>query len=350
MKKQSVARPWQISYVGDKNINHPIHIKHYEYGSNHYHEAQESITELAELNTDYIHWVEVDGIHDEEYTKTICETLGIHGVTIEDILNTKQRPKVEFHKDYVFVSLKGISYKEEKPSFRKEQMSFILKDNLVLSFSQLPHQIFTNLKLELQLKDNFIASRGADFLYYRLLDLIIDEYFKVIDRIDEEVLKIEKGFHIGRSSVIDDVYWLKKELLYLKKAVFPIRDIIASLVRTESKHFKVDTLFYFNDTLDHCEQINESVDLSHELVKSFFDRYMSTMNKRTNEIMMYLTIFSTIFIPLTFITGLYGMNFKYMPELDYKYSYFIVLIVLAIIALSILLFFRKKKWLEFLKE
>ncbi len=350
MKKQSVAKPWQISYVGDKNINHPIHINHFHLKKNGSEHSHVTLDNLDVSDKNAIHWIEVDGIHDEEYTKSICEHLGVHGVTIEDILNTRQRPKVEFHPEYVFVSLKAISYKSEKATFRKEQMSFILKDNLVLSFSQLPHKIFENLKLELSQVNNFISQKGADFLFYRLLDLIIDEYFKVIDKIDEEVHKIEQGFHLGRSSVIEDVYWLKKEVLYLKKALFPIRDIIASLVRNESKHFQVETLFFFNDTLDHCEQINESVDLSHELVKSFFDRYMSSMNKKTNEIMMYLTIFSTVFIPLTFITGIYGMNFRYMPELQTKYGYYIVLTVLFLIALSILYFFKRKKWLEILKD
>ncbi|ATH07125.1 magnesium and cobalt transport protein CorA [Halobacteriovorax marinus] len=346
--KEIKHKPWMLTYVGDHQVSHDVSIE-----SRSYDRASLSLKTYSSLDeytshseSDTTTWVEVNGIHDTTITKSVCEKAAVHGVNIEDILNTKQRPKIESNNEYIFVTLKAISYNEEKETFIKEQISIILKDNLVISFSQFPNDIFKRLKAELSVEDSFLRQKNAGFLFYRIIDLIVDGYFKVGDQIDSEIAIIEDALDNSDNEIIEDVYWLKKELLYLKKAIYPINDIVKHLVRTEKKNFSSETIFFFKDTMDHCLQINESISLNQELVTSFYDLYLSNINKKTNEVMMYLTLFSTIFIPLTYIVGVYGMNFKNMPELDYKYGYIAIMIVQFVIGIGIYSYFKKKKWLN----
>lgn len=344
-------KPWRLAYVGDHRVSHDVTIDSRSYDRSSFSLSSYSSVEdyVIESESDNTTWVEINGIHDTTITKSVCEKAGVHGVNIEDILNTKQRPKIESNSEYIFVTLKAISYHEEKETFVKEQISIILKDNMVISFSQFPNDIFKRLKAELNVEDSFLRQQNAGFLFYRIIDLIVDGYFKVGDQIESEILLIEEALDNSDNKIIEDVYWLKKELLYLKKAIYPINDIVKYLIRTEKPIFSPETIFYFKDTMDHCLQINESMSLNQELVTSFYDLYLSNINKKTNEVMMYLTVFSTIFIPLTYIVGVYGMNFKNMPELDYKYGYAGIMIIQLVIGMAIYSYFKKKKWLSSIK-
>ena len=350
LNNKDITKPWKIAYVGDQAINHNVDIKEYwfseeQFFSTIYMQVDEFVSKQSN-ESGHTQLIVVNGIHRPEFVKEVGELYSIHGVTIEDILDTKQRPKVEFHKDYIFLSLKSIDYDEENETFVQEQISFILKENVIIVFTLLPSDSFKRVLSDLGISNSFIRQRKADFLFYRLLDVVVDNYFKVVEQIDNEVSIIENALDEGSSGfIIDEVYWLKKELLSVKKVVFPIRDAVSSLMRDQVYLISNDTKFYLKDTYDHCSQINDSISISHELVTSFYDRYISKVNKKTNEVMVYLTVFSTIFIPLTFITSIYGMNFKYMPEIEYKYSYFALLFVLFTIGMIIYFFFKRKKWI-----
>ncbi|WP_290736437.1 magnesium/cobalt transporter CorA [Halobacteriovorax sp. JY17] len=346
--KEIKHKPWKLAYVGDEKISHDVSIVSRTYNKESCEvRTFSNIKDFSvDINSENTNWIDINGIHDTEVTKSICEKVGVHGVNIEDILNTKQRPKIESHNEYIFVTLKAISYHSEKETFVKEQISLILKEGLVISFSQFPNDIFKRLKSELSVENSFLRQKSAGFLFYRIIDLVVDGYFNVGDQIDNEITLIEVALDNNDNEIIEDVYWLKKELLYLKKAIYPINDIVKVLVRTEREIFTSETVFYFKDTLDHCLQINESISLNQELVTSFYDLYLSNINKKTNEVMMYLTLFSTIFIPLTYIVGIYGMNFKNMPELDYRYGYAAIMIIQFVIGAAIYSYFKKKKWLS----
>ncbi|MGI4992674.1 magnesium/cobalt transporter CorA [Halobacteriovorax sp. GFR7] len=345
--EKRVITPWKTNYVGNTSTDQSVTINVFSFNKEklnerHFFDIKELL--FDKLNKTQIHWIEIDGIHDTAIAKSIAKSVGIHGLTLEDILNAKQRPKIEVHDDYIYVSLKTIEFNASKETFSKEQISIILKDGLVILFSESPNDIFERIKVQLTNKESLIRNNEADLLFYCLIDIIIDSYFIIIEKLDDEISNIENGLSQENINIVDDVYWLKKELLYLKKAIYPISDILKNLIATNNHLLSKDVLFYFQDTRDHCTQINEAVGLNLELVSSFYDHYLSNINKKTNEVMIFLTIFSTIFIPLTFITGIYGMNFKNMPELEYKYAYHLTLLVLATTGIGIYKYFKRKKW------
>ncbi len=338
--------PGSAVYVGAKKPDHSVGIQLIEYSAtDSKEESSNDINQLLKsLTNDDISWINLDGVHDVEMIKTLGKHFNIHPLTIEDILNTTQRPKVEVADNYTYVTLKMIIYDHDKETFIKEQLSLILLKNIVITIQELPGDIFDSIRARILQDKGKIRKMGADYLLYAILDCTIDGYFEVIESLDMELEDLEEKIEISEN-VVQNIHWLKKELLYIRRVVSPVRDIISNLMREESDLITDQTYIYLRDTYDHCTQVYESVEIIRDIVSGLIEIHLSIISNRMNEIMKYLTIFASIFIPLTFVTGIYGMNFENMPELKWEYGYFFTLFFLLAFGVSLFVIFKRKKWL-----
>jgi len=338
--------PGSAVYVGAQKPIHDVNIQLIEYNQTLSKEANSNnIADFAyTISNQDISWLNLDGVHDVEMIKTLGHQFNIHPLTIEDILNTTQRPKVEITDSYVYVTLKMIIYDNKKETFVKEQLSLILLNNLVITIQEIPGDIFDGLRGRILQDKGKVRKMGADYLLYAILDCTVDGYFEVIDRLDTELEDLEEKIEESEN-VVQNIHWLKKELLYIRRVVSPVRDIISNLMREESKIITDQTYIYLRDTYDHCTQVYESIEIIRDIVSGLIEIHLSVISNRMNEIMKYLTIFASIFIPLTFVTGIYGMNFENMPELKWEYGYFSLLFLLLVFGVSLFTLFKRKKWL-----
>ncbi len=301
---------------------------------------------LIEKQADYVNWINIDGLHDIELINRTGTLFNIHPLLLEDILNTTILPKIDIIDDQMLLILKMISWDEKSGSIESEQVSFILGKDYLISFQEKPGDLFDPVRARLRNCLGKIRKKGNDYLFYALIDIIIDNYMAVtdtlserIDNLEDEVLKNPVSEH---TTALHD---LRKELLYLRKITMPLKEIANNIKREETDLISEDTLVFFNDVSDHVIQVVEFIDVFREILSGVYDTYTSTISNRMNSVMKVLTLIATIFIPLTFIAGIYGMNFSYMPELSVKWAYFAVLLVMLIIGVSMLVFFKKKKWL-----
>jgi magnesium transporter len=344
--EKSGMAPGSLVYVGAQDSDRKVELKLISYSSFTYSERTLSVVNEYEYDRDdkQVNWLNVDAVHDVDTISQIGKKINIHPLVIEDILNTAQRPKIEIYDDYIYVTLKMIVYDNQKETFSKEQISIILSKNLIITIQETPVDVFQPLRDRLKNDKGRIKKLGSDYLLYALLDSVVDEYFKVIEQLDYETETIETKLDEDVLS-IQDIHWLKKELLYLRRSIYPVRDIIANLIREEHPFITKKTKLYFKDVLDHCLQVYESLEMIRDIINGLIELHLSLVSNKMNEIMKFLTLFSTLFIPLTFLTGLYGMNFEFMPELKIKYGYFILLLVLFVTALFMFFIFKRKKWL-----
>ena len=315
-------------------------------------------TELKELRTDNlddffllkdtsdISWIDIKGVHNTQMISQIGEHFQIHSLVLEDIMNTRQRPKIDFYDDYIFAVMKMISWNDKKKSIETEQISLIIGHHYVLSFQEKEDDIFDPLRERIRKGKGRIRSMGSDYLAYAMLDVTVDNYFLVLEGIGEymELLE-EKVLQKPDKEILKEIYVLKRENLMLRKAVWPLREVNAQLERTESTIVKKKTRPFLRDLYDHTIQVIDTVETNRDMTSGLLELYLSTLSNKTNEVMKVLTIIATIFIPLTFIVGIYGMNFDNMPELHWPWAYFAVLGIMAIIALGMLWYFRRRKWL-----
>lgn len=293
-----------------------------------------------------ITWINVSGIHDVNTVQAIADMFGLHPLTTEDISNTRQRPKAEEYDKYVFIALKMLVYNASKRAIDRENVSLILGDNYVLSFQEREGDVLDPLRERIRTGKGRIRSVGVDYLVYGIMDAIVDAYFGAlemlgdrIEQMDDEILAAPDAVHMN------ELHSLKREMVFLRKAVWPLREIIASLEKSPSNLFSEAVRPFWRDVYDHTIQVIDMVEAYRDIIGGMQDTFLSSISNRMNEIMKVLTIIGTIFIPLTFIVGIYGMNFEYMPELKWPWGYFGTLGVMAVLALIMLAFFRKKKWL-----
>lgn len=292
------------------------------------------------------HWLNTNGLHETKTIQGICKKWNIHELIIEDIVNTNHRPKVEIYDDYVFLVAKMYSYDSASKSVITEQVSFILIDNTVLSFQERPGDVFGPLRERIKNNKGRVRKLGADYLFYSLLDCLVDSYFGLLEEIDNDLEAFEEGLLTNTSTAtLSSFFSLKRSLLLLKKSVWPLREITTQLARGESELIKESTEPYLRDLYEHVIQVIDTVETFRDLASGVTDMYLSIVNNKMNEVMKVLTVCASIFIPLTFIAGIYGMNFEYMPELKWQYSYFVLLGVMGFIVIVMLMFFKKKKWI-----
>ena len=337
--------PGTLVYVGEKKVEEVV-ITVFDYDSERYEEREvESVEECFPYRDQpTVTWINIDGIHQVEIMERIGGHFGIHPLVIEDILNTHQRPKIDDLDDYLFVVLKMLDYGEE--GVDAEQISIIIGQNFVISFQERRGDVFDPVRERIRKNKGRIRRMGADYLAYSLLDSVVDNYFAILEGIGERIELLEEELVENPSTrTLQEIHDLKKEMIFLRKSVWPLREVVSGLERGESSLIRETTVIYLRDVYDHTIQVIDTVESFRDMVSGMLDIYLSSISNKMNEVMKVLTIIATIFIPLTFIAGIYGMNFGYMPELEWHLGYFAVLSLMAIMALMMVIYFRKKKWL-----
>jgi magnesium transporter len=291
-------------------------------------------------------WINIDGLHEIELIEKIGKHFEIHPLVLEDVLNTDQRPKMEDFDKYIFFVIKMLYIDNKTNEIHSEQVSIILGRNFVISFQEGIGDVFDSVRGRIRSGKTRIRSRGADYLAYALLDAIVDNYFLILERIGEKIEAMEEDLVSNPSpKTLQDIYILKREMIYIRKSIWPLREVINNLLREESRIIKDNTHIYLRDLYDHAIQVIDTIETFRDLISGMLDIYMSSVSNKMNEIMKVLTIFAAIFIPLTFIAGVYGMNFQYMPELSISWAYPAVWVVIIIVSFSLLAYFKHKKWL-----
>ena len=306
--------------------------------------SQDPAELLSRLKPDHVNWVNVDGLNRSAVIEKIQAHFNLHQLIIEDILND-QRPKAEEYESYLFVTLKML-YKIEGSAIDYEQISLVLGNNYLLTFQEKEGDLFDAFRERIRLDQGRVRKKGADYLLYRLIDITVDNYYNVLDTIGERIEETEMSIRTNSSEVtFAEIQQLKKELIYLHKALYPLRDAIGKLVKDEVTYIEEDNIKYFTDVYDHVIHLIDSLDTYRDLTSGLMDIYVNTQDTRLNEVIRLLTIISTIFIPLTFIVGVYGMNFQHFPELEWRNGYYGVWGVMIAIAVSMIGFFKYKKWI-----
>jgi len=290
-----------------------------------------------------VNWLNLDGLSSLDIIEKVQSHFCLHSLLVEDVLSD-QRPKAEEFDDYLFVTLKML-YRIDGSAIDYEQISFVLGSNFLISFQEKEGDLFDGFRERIRLDQGRVRKKEADYLMYRLIDIIVDNYYNVLDRIGEIIEDIEETVYENPSNkTFNRIQKLKKELIYLRKALYPLRDAISKIVKGESEFVREENLRYYADVYDHTVHIIDSLDTYRDLTSSLMDIHINAMNTRMNEVMKVLTVISTIFMPLTFIVGIYGMNFDFMPELRWHWGYFGVLGAMFLIVVTMLGYFRHKKW------
>jgi magnesium transporter len=298
---------------------------------------------IGELKPNYVNWINVDGLHDQSIISALGKHFNIHSLLLEDI-NTDHQPKSEEYDDYLFFTLKML-YRIENGVVDYEQISFILGKDFVVSFQEKEGDLFDAFRERIRLNQGRVRKLKGDYLLYRLIDIIVDHYYQVLDAIGLQVENIEEDIYQNPSE--DNFFRIqkvKKDLLFLRKALYPLRDALSKLLKDESEFVESGTVRYFNDVYDHVVHLIDSLETYKDLNSGLMDIHINAMNTRMNEVMKVLTVISTIFMPLTFIVGVYGMNFDFMPELHWKWGYAFVWGIMIVISVLMINYFKYKKW------
>jgi magnesium transporter len=347
-KSKSGLAPGSLVFTGlQKMANVDISVLHYS--EDYFEESYpKNITAVISLIQSFkgVTWINIDGLHDEKTIEEICTYLEIHKLSMEDILSVNQRPKLEEYPDYIQAFIKMLSINQVDETVEYEQISFILKGNILVTFQEKTGDIFDSVRKRIKEAKGFVRKKGADYLLYALLDLIIDHYFNILDNFSEKLEDLETEL-LGNpdKKTLNRLHLLRRETLLLRRTIYPIREMIGRFEKLDEPHISGSIKVFARDLYDHTIIVLENIEVLRDMTSGLLDLYMNTVSNKMNEIMKVLTIMSTIFIPLTFIAGVYGMNFSNMPELEYRYGYFAILGVMAIVFTGMVIFLKRKKWL-----
>ena len=290
-------------------------------------------------------WINIDGLHDLQLMDAIGKAFHIHPLTIEDILNTGQRPKIEEFDSYLYLVLQMLVHDEKTGKVTSEQVSFILGDHFLISFQEIEGGLFHGVRERIRKTKGRIRAMGSDYLCYALLDAVVDHYFLVLEGVGGAIETLETKI-AGKpdASLITELHGLKRELIYLRTQVWPLRDVLGKLTKNDITRISDQTALYLRDVYDHTIQIIDNVEIMRDLVTGMQEIYLSTQGNHLNEVMKVLTMISTLFIPMSFVAGVYGMNFKYMPELEWRWGYPLFWALIGILVSGMFIYFRKKRW------
>ena len=346
--EKSGLPPGTLIHIGKKHAAEcKISVTQYKNDTLIQHKIR-SITELKPLkNAELITWINVDGLSDVRIVETIGQELNIHPLVLEDILSTHQRPKLEEYDDFLYLVIKGISITQEKDfDLQYEQISILLLANYVITFKEKADNIFEPIYSHLQAPNGRLRQLGSDYLAYVILDTVVDEYFFVEDRLDEILDPLEDNILFNSNKeMLKTVQQIRRSLISMKRNISPLRELLATIQRTDTPLLQQKTLRYYGDVYDHVLRVTDSLESYRERISAMHDIYLSSISNKLNETMKILTIFASIFIPLTFIAGIYGMNFEYMPELKWRWAYPAVWVVFIMVGVGLLIFFKRKKWM-----
>jgi len=333
-------------HVGEKKVD-KVSIDLIDYDIDHF-ESRPLLTiedAFPFKETPTVTWLNISGLHEVDILEKIGNHYEIHPLVLEDILNTDQRPKAESYDDYFFIVLKMIRYDDANEKLIIEQVSIVQGNNFVITFQEFAGDVFQPIRERIKEGKGRLRKRSADYLTYALVDVIVDNYYLVLEKFGATIEYLEDSV-IGNpnSSLVHDIHKMKSDLIFLRKSIWPLREVIGELIRDENPLIQESTFPYLRDVYDHTIQIVDTVETYRDMVTGILDIYLSGISNKMNEVMKVLTIIATIFIPLTFIAGIYGMNFEFMPELKWRWGYFIVLFVMSMIGVLMFFFFKKKKW------
>lgn len=339
--------PGSLVHIGEKKTD-AMKATVLDYDGQHCTDA--ALTDLeaciAYRDKPTVTWVNIEGVHDTQSLEKIGQCFGLHPLVMEDILNTDQRPKLEDYGDYLYIVLRMLSNGSELGEVNSEQVSIILGENFVISIQEgAKGDVFDPVRARIKSGKGTICKLGADYLAYALIDAVVDNYFIILERIGERFESLEE-------SVISDpgpdtlqlIHHLKREMIYLRKSVWPLREVVSAMQRRDSPLIREGTGYYLRDVYDHTIQVIDTIETFRDTASGMLDIYLSSVSNRMNSVMKVLTVIATIFMPLTWIAGIYGMNFKHMPELEWQGGYLAAWLVMLAIAAGMIVYFRNKKW------
>jgi magnesium transporter len=349
LKKRSVKAgmpPGSLVHIGETPAE-AVSIELIGYDRDSYEELRFQTVEdcLPHLERTGIIWVNVEGVHNLEIIRHLGEQFSLHPLVLEDIVNTSQRPKIEDYDSYLFIVLRML-----RPTgggdFSSEQLSIILAPDHIFTFQEgLQGDVFDSIRERLRNNKGKARSMGADYLAYALIDAIVDSYFSVLEELGERIVNLEEDLtRAPDTTSLQEINNIKKEIIFLRKAVWPLREAVSFLERGDSHLLTPATRLYFRDVYDHTVQVIDTVETYRDLLSGMLDLYLSSISNRINEVMKFLTVIGTIFMPLTFLVGVYGMNFKHMPELEWRYGYFMLWGFMITLSIAMIIYFRRKRW------
>ena len=339
--------PGSLVYVGDKE-KQPISITLFDYKAEHF--VQKNIDSIEDLLTykqsETTSWINIDGVHEVELLEKIGKNFDIHPLTLEDILNTNQRPKLDEYPNYLYIVLRKFFLDEKDKSLKNEQVSLILNKNFVITFLEDAGDVFDPVRERIKKAGTKMREYGTDYLAYALIDSIVDSYFHILEKIGEEIEGLEDAVIVEpNKNDIQIIHLLRREMILLRRAIWPLREVISSLQRNEIDFIEEKTRIYLRDVYDHTIQVIDTIESYRDMIVGMLDTYLSSTSNKLNEVMKVLTIISTLFIPLTFLAGVYGMNFHSFPELGkewmYPWGFWSITLVVVIV---MIIYFKKKKW------
>ncbi len=348
-KKQVGAPPGTLVHTGERRTEKvTIRVMDYSEGAVEEHVVETVAEALPMLDRKSVTWVDVVGLHQVEVVEQLGNHLGLHPLVMEDILHTSQRPKVEEYEDYLYLVMRALIplADDDDGLVDSEQLSIILGKRFVLTFQEREGDAFGSIRERIRNGKGRICRMGSDYLGYALMDAVVDHYFTSLEKIGDYIEELEvKILTASTEEALEDIHSLKREMLLLRKTLWPLREMMSNLQRLDSDLITEQTETFLRDVYDHIVQVLDTIETLRDLSAGLLEIYLSSLSNRMNEIMKVLTIIATIFIPLTFVAGVYGMNFNYMPELGWRWGYFAALGLMGVIGIFLLAFFRRKRWL-----
>jgi magnesium transporter len=339
--------PGSLVFTGQQKMAQ-VDISIIHYSEEHFEEKNPKTTEeVISLIKSFngVTWINIDGLHDEKSIEEICTFLDIHKLSMEDILSVGQRPKLEEYRDYIQAVIKILTMDSSDISIEYEQISFILKGNLLVTFQEKTGDVFNSVRTRIKEKKGSVRRKGADYLLYALLDTVVDHYFLVLEDFGEKLEDLETDLlENPDKSTLNKLHSLRRETLLLRRSIYPLREMINHFEKLDEPLISNEIKIFIRDLYDHTIKAIETIEVLRDMTSGLLDLYMNSASNKMNEIMKVLTIMSSIFIPLTFIAGVYGMNFANMPELRSQNGYFIILGVMFLVFIGMLTFLKRKKW------
>ncbi len=339
--------PGTLVHIGERLVEKPkIRVMDYD-------ESRVEEKELRSVDEAFpykgkptVTWISIDGIHDKDVIEKIGCHFNIHPLLLEDIMNTDQQPKLEDFGDYLFIVLKTLSSEGENGEIRAEQVSLVVNRDVVISFQERESPVFDSVRERIRSGKGRHRRSDTDYLAYSLIDAVVDHYFVIMEELGEEIETLEDRLVADpRPQTLKGIQRLRKKMLIFRKSVWPLREVILHLERSESSLVHKTTEIFFRDVYEHTIQVMDTIETHRDMLSGMLDIYLSSISNRLNEVMKVLTIIATIFIPLTFIAGVYGMNFEFLPEVKWRYGYAFAWAIMITVAAIMIYYFRKKKWI-----
>ena len=346
-KKQVGSAPGTLVYTGPEPLE-PVGVSLIEYDEDHVDER------VLPLDSDFhdlaassrLTWINVDGLSDLELIRGLGSAFDLHPLVLEDLVSTGQRPKAEEYDEYFFLVLRMLTMGPDRRSVLSEQVGIVLGSGFVLSFQERAGDVWKEVRERIRGKGARIRSRGADYLAYALIDAVVDHYFHVLEAMAEAVEELEvEVLEAPTTETMHQIHKLRQEMLVVRRAIWPLRDLTNALIRTESELIEARTEIYLRDVYDHSVQVMDTSETLRDVTSGLMDLYLSSVSNRMNEVMKVLTIMASVFIPLTFLAGIYGMNFENMPELSWPWAYPTLLAVMIVVGVGLIYLFKRRDWL-----